>query len=244
MSQPTLRSPDLLRKLAERIREFESGRPASAASVIPLDMAALDDLLPDGGLPAGSLVELLSAADGTGAWSLALLLARQAAGRQKALVAADRSGCFYPPAAAKLGVDLRRTIVVRPSTQRDVFAALDLSLRCTAVGAVLSWCDRIPPSEFRRFQLAAEAGAGLGLLLRGPAAVRTPSFAAARLLVTPVPLTTSRQCHVVRVEVLRRRGGKAGQSLIVEIDRETADVRVPAEVAVAAAGTRAARASG
>src|SRR5262249_43654689 len=144
----------------------------------------------------------------------------------------------------KLGIDLQRTIFVRPSIQRDVFAALDLSLRCTAVGAVLAWCDRIPHMQFRRFQLAAEAGLGLGLLLRGPAATRTPSFAALRMLITPVPRTASGQCHAVRLDVLRRRGGRAGQSVIVEIDRETSDVRVSAAVAAPPAVAGAARASG
>src|SRR5262249_29098673 len=110
MSAPALRSPDVLCKLSEQIRELETGRHSAAASVIPFGFAALDDVLPDGGLPAGSLVELLSASDGAGAWTLALLLARQAAGQQKALVVIDRTGCFYPPAAAKLGIDLQRTI--------------------------------------------------------------------------------------------------------------------------------------
>ena len=41
MSEPALRSPDLLRKLSERIREIETGRPSPIAALIPFGFAAL-----------------------------------------------------------------------------------------------------------------------------------------------------------------------------------------------------------
>jgi protein ImuA len=240
MREASLRSPDILRKLTERIQAIESGQHCKSPAIVPLGMPALDPLLPDGGLPAGSLVELLSAAEGAGAWTFGLLMARQASGQQKTLVVVDLSGCFYPPAAAKLGVDLHRTIVVHPSTQGDAHAAMNLALRCSAVGAVVAWCDRIQPLEFRRLQLAAEVGTGLGFLLRGSSALRAPSFARWRLLVTPMDSTDA--SRRIRVDVVRCRGGKDGQSLIVEIDSETGDVRVPAGMAPSATVARTARA--
>jgi hypothetical protein len=237
----------LLQDLARRIREVEETEHAHARPVVSLGIPALDDCFPDGGLAAGSLVEVFSATAGGGAWTLAFVAAQRACGEHKALVVTDARGCFYPPAAVKLGVDLERCIVVRPATSRDAAAALRQALACSAVGAAVGWFDALSPSECRRLQLAAEKGGGVGLLLRPLAARQTPAFAAVRLLVQPVvkkvsgTFFTSRR---IRVEVVRAHGGKSGQSVILEIDDETGHVRVPAGVAAATAGARKPRASG
>jgi hypothetical protein len=202
----------------------------------------LDELLPEKRLPAGSLVELLSEASGAGAWSLALLMGQQVCGEQRALVMADLGRSFYPPAAVKLGVDLARTIVIRPRTWRDAFVAIDQSLRCPAVGAVVGWCDRLKAVDFRRLQLAAETGGGLGLLLRPAALLRQPSFAVLRLHVTPIG--TSNGARRIEVEMVRCRGGKEGGRLLLEINDETGHVRVPAGLADPAPVARKARAPG
>jgi hypothetical protein len=237
-----LHPPEILRQLAQRIEEIESHQRPTGRSAVPLGIPALDGLLSDRGLPAGSLVELVSTADGAGAWTLGLILARQAVGELKTLVVVDGSQCFYPPAAARLGVDLQRSIVVRPQTPEDGYAAANLSLGCAAVGAVLVWCDRLSGLEGRRLQLAAEAGSGLGVLFRRAADLRGPSFAALRIEVTPCPSVDS--SPRLRLDVVRCRGGKCGQSLVVEIDGETGDVRVLPEVAPATTPARTARTSG
>jgi protein ImuA len=226
-------TPEILQDLATRIRAMQSSAgppsPAENATVLPF----LDMLLKPAALGAGSLVELLAAADGAGAWTLALYWARHACVERKALVLVDARGWFYPPGAAALGLDLEHVILVRPTSRSDCQAALDQALRCTAVGAVVGWCDRLIAAEAQRLKLAAEAGNGLGLILRPLGAARGPSFADLRLRVAPHVWTeTARRVHI---EVVRWRGGKEGQTLIVEIDDETGDVRVPPGLAAAAA---------
>lgn len=229
-----------LQDLARRIQEIESHR-LSRRPHLGLGIPALDGVFPKKGLSAGSLVELLSAAEGTGAWTLGLLMARQLAS-EKALVIIDGSRSFYPPAAVRLGVDLKRTILVCPKTKQENHAAMNLSLRCPAVGGVIAYCEQLTSLEFRRLQLAAETGAGVGFLLREEAAKLSPSFAEVRLLILPLVSPGDRQR--VQVDVLRSRGTKNGQSLILEIDHETGDVRIPARLAAATPASRAARASG
>jgi protein ImuA len=225
---PSVRA-EILQTLARRIDEIQSGaRRRSARSPIPSGIPGLDELLPEKRLPAGSLVELLCDTPGAGTWSLALLMARQACGTEKgtrALVVADLERSFYPPAATKLGIDLTRTIVVRPRTWQDAYAAIDQSLRCPAVGAVVGGCDRLGTVDFRRLQLAAEEGGGVGLLLRPAVRLRQPSFATLRLHVKPVGTTEA--ARRIEVEVVRCRGGKDGGRLLLEIDEETGMVRVP-----------------
>jgi hypothetical protein len=245
----------LLQDLARRIREVEAAEHARARPAISLGIPALDGCLPDGGLAAGSLVEIFSAAEGGGAWTLAFVAARGACGEHRALVVTDDRGCFYPPAAAKLGVDLERCVVVRPTTARDAAAALRQSLSCGAVGAAVGWFETLGPSECQRLQLAAKKGGGVGFLLRPLAARQTPSFATIRLLVTPIADPGAEGWSAdhapapgfsrrIRVEVVRSHGARAGHSLVLEIDDETGHVRVPAGMAAATTGTRRTRASG
>jgi hypothetical protein len=193
-------------------------------------------------LPSGSLVEFLSAADGSGAWTLALLMANQACGERKALVVADVQRGLYPPAVVRLGLNLDRLIVVHPKTQRELCTAAEQSLRCAAVGAVVGWCYQLPAPDYRRLQLAAEAGGGVGFFLQPARALRAPSFASLRLLVAPEP--AGEPARRLKVEVVRCRSGEVGRFVILEVDGETGDVRLPAAVVPPAADARAGRASG
>jgi protein ImuA len=226
-------TPDVLQNLAARIREIEATPPVPGPAAPTAKLPLFDRLLTPGVAGAGALLELLGDIDGAGTWTLGLYWARHACTERRPLVLVDGRGWFYPPAAAALGIDLDHVILVRPASRTEGQTALDLALRCRAVGAVVGWCDRLIAAEAQRLKLAAEAGGGLGVILRPRGADRGPSFADLRLRI--VPLVSTEVVRRVRIEVMRWRGGRDGQSLIVEIDDETGDVRLPAELAAATA---------
>ena len=201
--------------------------------------AELDHLLPAGGVRRGTLLEWLSPGAGGGAGTLALMVAREACRAGGALVVVDRRGEFYPPAALRWGIDLSRTLLIRPARQADDHWAFDQALRCAGVRAVLGWPERLDDRTFRRWQLAAQGGGSVGLLLRPSAAAASPSWAEARLLVQPIVGDVSHSRRV-RVELLRCRGGVGSGSVELEIDDETGVVRLAAELAPATAVRRAA----
>jgi protein ImuA len=237
----------LLKNLAERIAEMERSEHPCRQVASLVGMPAWGDVLLGGKLGAGSLVELLAAEEGAGAWTLALFMARHACGRRKVLVVADLERRFYPPAASRLRIDLRRTIVIRPKEGKAVLAAMTQSLRCAAVGAAIGKLDRLSATDQRRLQVAAESGGGVGFLLRPAAALSVPSFATVRLRIAPVAASPGASANVARriqVEVVRFRGGKAGQSLVLEIDDDKGHVRLPAFMADAKSPPPPARASG
>jgi hypothetical protein len=234
---------ELLSGLRERLRQLEEvQRPTRASCSRRLGISAVEDWLPEKGLTAGSLIELFPVADGAGALTLGVFMARHCCDEGQALVVVDQQRVFYPPAAERRGISLDRLIVVRPRTVADAAFALDQALRSTAVGAVMAWPQRLTSTEFRRLQLAAEVGGGLGVLLRPMSAQRTASFAALRLLVAPV--ASNETVRQVRLEVLRCRGGMPGQAIILEIDDATGDVRVPRRLAAATPDSRAAGVAG
>ncbi|MFT3916000.1 MAG: hypothetical protein QM704_18470 [Anaeromyxobacteraceae bacterium] len=105
----------VLDRLREEIRRIER-RPARRAGAVPCGVEAVDAAL-GGGFRRGALTELSGGpASGKTAAALALLAAlgpRDLAAWVDAGWADGRGG-LYPPAAAALGVDLGRLLLVRP----------------------------------------------------------------------------------------------------------------------------------
>jgi protein ImuA len=172
-----------LEKLRRRIARLESGtkRPGDGPAV-PSGCEALDRLLPERGFCRGTLVEWLSA-EGGGACTLALLAAKHACGDGGTLAVFDDRREFCPPAAVRLGIEPEQLLVVHADTAADNHWAIDQALRSQAVAAVLAWPRRLDDRTFRRWQLAAEEGGCLAMLLRPETARAEPSWADVRLLV-------------------------------------------------------------
>jgi protein ImuA len=192
---------------------------------VPSGFAALDRELPGGGWPAGALTELLLDTPGCGELSLLVPVLAQLARDGHACVwvlpcesppapggAAMAAGppvslpCAslpYPPALAAAGIDLTRSIFVRPATARESWWAFEQSLRAAHLGAVVGW---LPASAadadfraLRRLHLLASQRRALAFVLRETQAAAVPSPAALRLRLT------SRD-GALQVQVLKRRG--------------------------------------
>ncbi len=238
--------------LAQQIRGLEGARQADFGEPVSSGCPGFDRWLPEQGFRRGTLVEWLAEESGSGAGLLALVAARSACQEGGALVVVDRQQEFYPPAAAALGIDTTGLVIVRPRNQRDDWWAIEQALRSGGVGAVWCRCDQVAAPRddnrlFRRFQLAAERGGALGLVVRPAAARRLPSWADMRLWVEPL---AAREGRCLRIELLHSRhaatGGRlaAARPAAVEliVDDETGAVRVAPRLAVATTGQRAARA--
>ena len=237
-----------LREIQRRVKSPESRRPQSGArsqreagrkSGVPHRLLALDScLLSLDSFERGALVEWLAEGDGSGAGTLAFMAAMRAQSDGGALVVIDGRGDFYPPAAAAWGLELGETIIVRPSRSRDMVWALEQSLRCGGVSAVLCWADELNALVFRRLQLAAAAGGTLGLLIR-PADYRGhPSWADVRLLVRPLLSQSESQGRRLHLELLHCRNGMSGGVVELDISDETGVVRVASQLGPSEAAKR------
>lgn len=171
------------------------------ADVAPTGFASLDRLLPAGGVRRGSLVECLAGGEASGAAALACAVAcrlasdgDRAGDTASAIVVVDRKGWFHPPAVldwlrqrGASGWHAARLVVARPAHDADELWAIDQALRCRGVAAVVSWPRAIHSTAMRRWQLAARASLAVGLFVRPFVARREPSWAEARIAVTPRP---------------------------------------------------------
>jgi hypothetical protein len=231
----------LVEALRQRIAQLEGSRRPKSDLPLSTGCEALDRLLPGRGLHRGTLVEWLASGDGSGAESLALVAAREACREGGPLVVFDPARQFYPPEAARMGIDLDRLIVVQAASPTDNLWALDQALRCPGVAASLAWPEKLDSRTFRRLQLAAEQGGGLGLLLRPEEVRQEPSWADVRFWVRPLPCGDPRAGRRLSVQLLRSRQGGGG-SVEVEFLDEARVVHLAPSRARPADPRRAARA--
>ena len=238
-----------LEELRRRIARLETGagRPADGR-LVSTGCTVLNRLLPERGFRCGSLVEWLSPGEATGAGTLALLTAREACRGGGLVIVLDRRREFCPPAAVRLGIEPGQLLVVHADNTADHDWAMDQALRSASAAAVLARLGRLDGRTFRRWQLAAQQSGCLGLLFRPEAARNEPSWADVRLWVEPLcqlvggdssrrgaeiraqpfPSATGVASYnslaskrLLRIVVLRCRGGAAGRGLDVEFDDET-----------------------
>lgn len=231
--------------------------------------AAIDRLLPRGGLRSDAITEWVAEADGCGAAALSMVAAAthlNSSRRRGPLVVVSRGDNFYPPAAISLGISADRIIWVQPDRHADLVWAIDQALRCESVAAV--WAPiraKLDDRDARRFQLSAEAGHTPGLLIRTAAARGCPTFADVRFHVgnsnrDGLPQLGESE-RIMSVTLDRCRGGEIGRRVWVQIDdraridqvtlqqpeigkNETAALRLASKLAHPTAASRGARKPG
>jgi protein ImuA len=138
---------------------------------------ALDSLL-QGGLGFGALHEVtpagplqLGAAFG---FAVAVTALAVADGRHVLLIETDfgalEGGNPYGPGLDLFGLPLDRVLLMRVAHPRDALWAFEEALKCPALAAIVAELPEAgaaaDPVATRRLSLAAQAGGGLGLLLR------------------------------------------------------------------------------
>lgn len=213
---------------------------------------------PGGGFVRGAVHELLEVGGGGGgggAWVLAAVLARAACGGVGGggggkVVWADPAGELFAPAVVAAGVPLEKLVILRAGGTGgagkgrggaggvgDQLWGIAECLRCPAVSAVVASPPVLSRLWARRMQLSAERGGGVGIFLRQRA--RAGIYAAAtRWEVSPAAAEPGTQRW--RVELVHGVGGVEGgqrgmeKAFLVEVSRETGDVRSTAVVAAGA----------
>lgn len=213
-----------LRSLSHELRT-----ETSEDDVVSSSISALDAILPDRGLRQGTLSEWIAAEPGGGTASLVMRIARQAQ-REGPLIIVDRLRQFYAPALAASGTRLSEVILVRPQSRAHELWAIEQSLKCPGVGAVLSRIEFLKPAEFRRLQLAAESGTAVGLLLRPKMAQGQSGWADIRLLVSPRASPPGAFFRRVAVQCVYAKGGLSDRTIELDICDETSAVRLAAEL--------------
>jgi protein ImuA len=223
VSAPVADRNALLQTLQQQVRQLEKSRISEQTAVCSTGCEAFNRLLPAGGWQPGMLVEWFTSYSGGGAMTLAVALAREAAKSGGLIVLSDPRKQFYAPAAVALGFDPAQLVILQPPSPAEEMWALDQALRCEGVALVWAALNKLDDHDFRRLQLATEAGGTLGFLGRPARARGQPAWSDMQFLVEPQASAAGNRR--LRVEVVRLRGGVAGASVMLEIDDITGQVR-------------------
>jgi hypothetical protein len=170
------------------------------------------------------------------------------------IVIADPARNFYPPAAFRLGLRPDQLILLQHPREEELYWAIEQALRCPAVAAVYAAADlgsssrqsffgnNLDPRWLRRFQLAAEQGGGLGIFVRPARVANRPTWADLqwRVSLDSLPLSgadarindarindvrTTEATVPLQVQLLRCRGRTAGESIALQLNLQTGEVR-------------------
>ncbi|MHA6641825.1 ImuA family protein [Mesorhizobium sp. A623] len=153
-------------ELRERIARLEGGNVRDRA-VIPFGVAAIDRVLPGGGLALASLHEVAGGGNGAIDGAAAALFAAGIAGRTigKVLWCVTRQDLFAP-AVAQAGLSPGRVIYVEAGDENAVLACFEEGLRHGGLGAVVAEVAKLSMTASRRLQLAAESSGAIGIAIR------------------------------------------------------------------------------
>lgn len=212
----------VIEQLRSRINRLTGSGRVLTGKVFPFHEPALDEALPWGGLPAGSLHEIVGYAPSITGF-LAAYLARVRPGRPILWITPDQQA--YAPGLTAFGLDHRRLTMAWARRPQDRLWAFEDALRTPGFGAVIAEIDQADLTETRRLQLAAENGNGLGLLVRRDA---SPSAALTRWRVEAA-LSDGRSPRW-SVALERCRGGQPA-SWLVEFDHASLHFRLVAALA-------------
>ena len=227
-----LREKIRLPELRERVRRIERSRLA-IHGVVPFGIAAIDRVLPDGGLARGALHEILGAdgdeEDGAFAAAFAAGILGRLAGDGTVLWCLPRPD-LYGHGLAAHGLDPAHIVLVRAPRDGEILWAMEEGLRAPGIAAVVGEVGTLPAVASRRLQLAAERSGITAFLLRrwrdGGQAARErnlPNAAVTRWRIAALPSQLLRGEPGVgrpqwRVELLRCRGGEPACWEVEEAD--------------------------
>ena len=219
MRRDTANRAEILSDLRERLEKIE-GVKSRPRSTLPFGLDELDANLPGGGLAYGSIHEIAGGGSDvvTGAVS-ALFVAGIAARTVGPIVWCLTRADLFVPSLVQVGLSPDRVIFVESDNEDGIAESFEEALRWRGLAVVVAEMVRLPMTQSRRFQLAAEGANNLGLVIRRwrrqPEATDfgNPSASATRWRVSPLPSTPLPVEGVGRsrwfVELMRARGAEA-----------------------------------
>lgn len=199
-------SKSFLSALGARVWHANSDAGDSNVRTVPTRFTALDRLLPSGGWPQRTLIELLAPC-GVGEMRLLMPVLAPLMHARQPVLWVEPPHIPYPRALSAHGVLLEQLLLVRARDRAQRLWAIEQALKSGAAAAVVAWLpeDQSHLTSFqalRRLQLAAQAmkrDPGLVFLMRSPVS---------RTAASPAPLRIELAAceRGIALDIFKRRG--------------------------------------
>jgi protein ImuA len=205
---------NLINVLRSDILRMEGLRPATRP--IDLGLGSICDSFPNGSFPLGAVHEFMSLMPEDKACTAGFIsgILSSLMGNNGTALWISASRRIFPPALRAFGVQPDRIVFVDLKKEKDVMWAVDESLKCPSLTAVVGELKEISFMESRRLQLAVEQSQVTGFILRHNSTVNTTACVS-RWRITSKPSDLIEDLPGVgfpqwRVELLRMRNGRSG----------------------------------
>ncbi|MEE9342336.1 MAG: translesion DNA synthesis-associated protein ImuA [Gammaproteobacteria bacterium] len=152
-------------------------------SIVSTGFPELDQLIPEGGWPRETVIEILSPVSKRAPLHLLMPLLARLGEQDRWLSWIAPTETPYAPALAAAGVDLGKVQTVLPKKGQDALWTVEQSLASGASSIVLGWPAFTDKTVLRRTQEAAEEGETMCILFRPDTLASEPSQAILRLQV-------------------------------------------------------------
>ncbi len=170
---------------------------AFGATHLPTGFPRLDTVLPGGGWPVGTLIEVLTARAGVGEvslwlpalqhWSVGVSAATTVPAHSRWVAWVRPPYVPYGPALAQAGLRVEQMLWVATEGPAEALWAAEQVLRSGACAAAFVWAHPADDRALRRLKLAAAQGQSLGVVFRPLAQAAVASPASLRLVLHPRP---------------------------------------------------------
>ena len=223
----------MLDELRSRVARLERGQ-RRACGVVPFGVAAIDAVLPEGGLAQGALHEIAGrGADVEYGAAAALLVAGIVARLSGPVLWVLERRDLFAPALAGVGLHPDRVIYAEAGKPAAVLLVMEEGLRHRGLAAVVGeFSGRLGLTSSRRLLLAAEQSAVIAFAVRrsrqrDDPALAEPNAAATRWRVGAVPGAAPLPWRPEvaglgrarwRLELQRSRGGRTGEWIVEACD--------------------------
>lgn len=156
----------LIHELQERIDKIAGGS-AKKRGTLPFGVPEIDDRLPGGGLAFGALHEIAGGGSDAVVGAVSALFAASIAARTKGTVVwcLTRPDLFAP-GLAQVGLHPDRVIYCESDNEDGVLASMEEALSFGGLSTVVGELVRLPMTESRRLNLAAEKTGVMGIVIR------------------------------------------------------------------------------
>ena len=208
---------DIISRLKLDILPLEGLRAIRSEKESDLGLGILSDYFPQGHFPLGAVHEFIGqgAESSSAAAGFISALAGFLMKKGGAAVWIGSSRMIFPPALKMFGIEPSRIVFIDLEKEKDVMWAMEESLKCTGLSAVIGEIPELSFTVSRRFQLAVEQSRVTGFILRNNPRKIIPNACVSRWKISPLQTVSEDGLPGLghprwQVELLKIRNGKPG----------------------------------
>lgn len=212
---------DLISRLKLEILPLEGLRAIHSVEAMDLGLGVLNESFPQGHFPLGAVHEFIAQGAESSAAAAGFISGLTGFLMKKggAAVWIGASRTIFPPALNMFGIDPSRIVFIDLQKEKDVLWAMEESLKCSGLSAVIGEIPELSFTTSRRFQLAVEQSRVTGFILRTNPRVLVPNACVSRWQISPLHSLSDDGLPGLghprwQVELMKIRNGKPGSWIL------------------------------